>query len=228
MEKHDIRYGLTKAVPVILGYMPIGLAFGVLAREAGLNLTQVFLMSLLVFAGSSQFISVAMLKAGADMWSIIATTFIVNLRHLLFSASISTFLKGISQSKLAVLSYELTDESYAVAMGEFTEEKRSAGFLWGLFPANHLAWILSTVFGAVVGNLIPNPAIFGFDYALTAMFICLLIFQLQDKITNLTALVAVVLGIGIYLVMPSRWNIIIATVVAATIGVGVEKWLKST
>ena len=91
MEKHDIRYGLTKAVPVILGYMPIGLAFGVLAREAGLNLTQVFLMSLLVFAGSSQFISVAMLKAGADMWSIIATTFIVNLRHLLFSASISTF-----------------------------------------------------------------------------------------------------------------------------------------
>lgn len=227
MEKHEIRYGLSKAVPVILGYLPIGLAFGVLAREAGLNLAQVFLMSLLVFAGSSQFISVAMFKSGADMWSIIATTFIVNLRHLLFSASISTFLKGISQSKLAFLSYELTDESYAVAMGQFTEEKKSPGFLWGLFPANHLAWIFSTVLGALVGNLIPNPAAFGFDYALTSMFICLLIFQLKDRIANITALMAAILGIGIYQVMPGRWNIIIATVAAATIGVGVEKWQKS-
>lgn len=227
MEKHAIRYGLTKAVPVILGYLPIGLAFGVLAKEAGLNVSQVFFMSLFVFAGSSQFIAVAMLKVGADMWSIIATTFIVNLRQLLYSASLAPYLKGLKQTALAFLSYELTDESYAVAMGEFSDEKTNSGFLWGLFPSAHLAWILSTVVGAVVGNLIPNPAEFGLDYALTAMFICLLIFQLKDRITNFTALLAAILGIGIYLIMPGRWNIIIATIVAATVGVRVEKWQKS-
>ena len=117
-------------------------------------------MSLLVYAGSAQFISIAMFKSGADTWSIIANTFIVNLRHLLFSAYISTFLEGISQSKLTLLSYELTDERYAIAMGEFTKEKRSPGFFWGLFPANQLAWIIGTVIGALVGDLIPPAVLF--------------------------------------------------------------------
>lgn len=228
MKKQAIRYGITKAMPVVLGYIPLGLALGVLAREAGLTAVEVFFMSLLVYAGSAQFIAVAMLKAGAGVWSIIVTTFIVNLRHLLFSASLSPFVKGFSGSRLALLSSQLTDESYAIAMGEFTENKKNPEFLWGLFPANHLAWTLSTVVGAVVGDLIPNPAAFGLDYALTAMFICLLSFQLKDNITFLTALVAAVLAIGIYMVMPGPWNIILATLAAATIGVGVEQWIKST
>ena len=90
-------------------------------------------------------------------------------------------------------------------MGEFAEDKQNAGFVWGLFPASHLAWPLSSVLGAVVGNLIPDPETFGLNYALSAMFICLLIFQLKDRAANLTALVAAVLGIGIYLILPGRW-----------------------
>ncbi|MDA8441677.1 MAG: AzlC family ABC transporter permease [Peptococcaceae bacterium] len=228
MRRQDLTYGLGKAVPIVLGYIPIGFAFGVLAHEAGLSIGEILAMSVLVFAGSSQFIAVAMLQAGAGIGSIVATAFIVNLRQLLFSASITPYLKGYSAPKLALLSYELTDESFAVAMGEFANDKQNNQFLWGLFPPCHAAWALSTVLGALVGNLIPDPGAFGLDYALTAMFICLLIFQVKDRVALLTALVAAAAGIGIYLLLPGRWNIIIATILAATVGVGAEKWLKST
>lgn len=227
MSKQDIRHGISKAIPVVLGYVPLGFAFGVLARGAGLSILQVAAMSILVFAGSGQFIAVAMLQAGAGIGSIVMTTFVVNLRLLLFSASLAPYLKKFSGPKLALLSYELTDEDYAVSMGEFADAKSEPDFMWGLFPSCHLGWVISTVLGAAVGNLIPNPGAFGLDYALPAMFICLLIFQLRDKLAYLTAVLAAVLSIGIFLVLPGRWNIIIATVIAASVGTGVEKWLKS-
>jgi len=215
-------------MPVVLGYLPLGFAFGVLARGAGLSVTHVLVMSLLVYAGSAQFISVGLLAAGVGGWSIVITTFLVNLRHLLMSASLVPYLKHIPVPRLAALSYELTDESYAVAMGHFSKHEPEEKFLWGLFPACQLGWILSTMLGAWVGNLIPHPEAFGLDYALAAMFICLLVFQLKDKVTYLTALLAGTLGLGIYIWMPGRWNIIIATILAATVGVGVEQWKKST
>ncbi len=214
-------------MPVVLGYLPLGFAFGVLAREAGLATGEVLAMSLLVYAGSAQFIAVGLLGAGAGGWTIVLTTFLVNLRHLLMSASLTPYIKQVPLVRAALLSYELTDESYAIAMGRFAGHEATEGFLWGLFPTCHLGWIISTVLGAWVGNLIPNPEAFGLDYALTAMFICLLMFQLKDKITYLSAGLAAGLALGIYLYWPGRWNIIIATILAATIGVVAEQWQKS-
>jgi 4-azaleucine resistance transporter AzlC len=225
--RHDLRQGIAAAMPVVLGYLPLGFAFGVLARGAGLSVLEVFAMSLLVYAGSAQFIAVGLLSTGAGGWTIVVTTFLVNLRHLLMSASLTPYLRKVPVLRAGVLAYELTDESYAVAMGHFARHEPKEGFLWGLFPTCQLGWIISTVLGAWVGNLIPNPEAFGLDYALTAMFICLLIFQLRDKSSYLSAVLAGGLALLIYIWLPGRWNIIIATVLAATIGVVVEQWKKS-
>lgn len=227
MSRRLIRQGIGTAIPVALGYLPLGFAFGVLARGAGLGIAEVLAMSTLVYAGSGQFIAVGLLQAGAGVWSIVITTFLVNLRHLLMGASLVPYLKGIPAGRLAVLAYEITDESYAMSIGHFVKNEPEEKFLWGLFPTCHLSWIASTVLGAWAGNLIPHPEKFGLDYALTAMFICLLVFQLKDKTTLLAAILAAVLALGIYMVMPGRWNIIIATLVAAAVGVGVEQWKKS-
>ncbi|MGE5653154.1 MAG: AzlC family ABC transporter permease, partial [Bacillota bacterium] len=94
-EHNQLTTGARAALPIVLGYVPIGLAFGVLAVQQGLGVPGIFLMSLIVYAGSAQFIATGMLAAGASPTAIIATTFLVNLRHLLMSASMSAHLRHI-------------------------------------------------------------------------------------------------------------------------------------
>lgn len=207
----------------MLGYVPLGFAMGVLAHGAGLGIGEVLAMSVLVYAGSAQFIAVGLFQAGAGAWSIVITTFLINSRLMLMSASLVPYLRKIPAGRLAALSYEITDESYAVSLGHFAGYEPEEKYLWGLFPACHLSWIVSTVLGAWVGNLIPHPEAFGLDYALTAMFICLLVFQLKDALTYFTAIVSGALALVIYVLVPGRWNLIIATVIAATVGVALQQ-----
>ena len=117
--KHILRQGVTVAWPICLGYFPIGLALGVLAQKAGLPWWAVAMMSVLVFAGSAQFICVAMLAAKATVPAIILTTFVVNLRHVLMSSALAVHLQGVSRRFLALYSYGVTDESFAVNMTRF-------------------------------------------------------------------------------------------------------------
>ena len=183
------KEGLSAGWPICLGYLPIGMAFGVLAQKAGLTPLQIGLMSIMVFAGSSQFIAVSMLTAGASAPAIITTTFVVNLRHVLMSSALAVYLRAAHRGLLALYAYGVTDESFAVNLPRF-----NAG-TWNLPRAlvvNHaanLTWFISTVAGGVGGRFIPEGAL-GIDYALIAMFICLLIFQLRGRIHVITAVIA--------------------------------------
>ena len=103
--KTALNRGAAAGWPICLGYAPIGLAFGVLAQKAGLNLFEIAMMSVIVFAGSAQFIAVSMLASGVGAAAIIFTTFMVNLRHLLMSMSLSVFLGKASRLKLTFFSY---------------------------------------------------------------------------------------------------------------------------
>ena len=220
-----LKKGGVAAWPICLGYMPIGLAFGVLAQKAGLSSLQVALMSIFVFAGSSQFIAVSMLSAGASLAAIVATTFMVNLRHLLMSSSLAAILGRQNRWKLSLFAYGVTDESFAV---NYT--RLSAGD-WGLdrsLVVNHtanLVWLVSTVAGVYFGHLIPAHAL-GIDYALTAMFICLLIFQLKDRIAILTAIMAGLLAVVLSLFIPGNAYIVLASMLAAGIGVIIKRRLS--
>ena len=214
--------GLSAGWPICLGYVPIGTAFGVLAQKAGLSPLQIGLMSIMVFAGSAQFIGVAMLAGGASAPAIIATTFVVNLRHVLMSSAFAVHLGSARRWLLALYAYGVTDESFAVNMPRFNEGS------WGLSRAlvvNHaanLTWFMSTVAGGIGGRFIPEGA-FGIDYALIAMFICLLIYQIKHLIHLLTAAVAGLTAVGLALMIPGNTHIVIASVFAATMGVIIRR-----
>lgn len=209
--------GLAAAWPVCLGYVPIGLSLGVLAQKGGLAPWQIAVMSLLVFAGGSQFIAVAMLGAGASTPAIVSTVFMVNLRHLLMSSALAVHFPGVSRRFLAIFAYGVTDESFAVNMVRFTRGEWDRRSALTLNQSANAAWVVSTVAGAYLGQFIPAGA-FGIDYALTGMFICLLVFQLRGRIFVVTALIAACCSLLAYIWLPGNSYVIVASCLAATAG----------
>lgn len=222
------RQGVKASLPVLLGYIPIGLAFGVLATQAGLKVWQVFFMSLMVYAGSAQFIAVGLLAVGASWSTIVITTFLVNSRHILMSASLAPYLKSYPNALLALISFGITDETYAVAMGEITKDNKKPPYFLGLNITSQFFWIISTVTGAAVGNVIPDPQAFGLHFALPAMFIGLLVIQMKGSLSLVIAGLAMLLSLYFKIVIPGNWNVIFATIITATIGVVLETWMQKS
>ena len=217
-----LRQGASAAWPIGLGYIPIGLALGVLAQQAGIPWWAVAMMSILVFAGSAQFICVAMLAAGASVSAIIFTTLVVNLRHTLMSSALAVYLSSVNRKFLALFAYGITDESFAVNMTRFRDCQWDR---WRALAVNHLAnivWIMATITGSLIGQLVPQGA-FGIDYALTGMFICLLVFQLQGRIYIITGILATLISTGWYLLIPGDSYIVGASVCAATLGYFIQR-----
>jgi len=223
--RSEIMQGLIAAWPICLGYIPLGLAFGVIAQKAGLHPLEIGFMSLLVFAGSSQFIAVSMLSSGAGVASIIFTTFAVNLRHFLMSSALALHLANIRKRILSLFAYGVTDESFAVNLSKFR------GGNWDIkqgFVVNHapnVTWITSTVIGGYGGQFISAKA-FGIDYALIAMFIGLLVLQLKGRKYVMTAVIAGALAIVLSLILPSNLYIVLASILAATLSVVFIKRVK--
>ncbi len=217
-----LREGMAAAWPICLGYLPLGLALGVLARQAGLGPWEVGLMSVLVFAGSAQFIAVAMLAAGSSVGAIVATTFVVNFRHFLMSSALAVPLAGVRRGFLALFAYGITDESFSVNLARF----RQGGWdRWRALAVNqsaNAAWVAATVAGSLAGTFIPEGA-FGIGFALPAMFLCLLVFQLQGRIHLLTALIAGVVAVAWYRVVPGDSYVVVAAAAAASAGYALQR-----
>jgi 4-azaleucine resistance transporter AzlC len=220
--RHPLPAGAAAAWPIALGYVPIGMAFGVLARKAGLSPLDIALMSLLVFAGSAQFIAVSMIAAGAGLSSIVATTFVVNLRHLLMSAALSVHFRSASRLGLSVLAYGVTDESFAVNLPRLREGGWDLKSAIATNQTANSVWIASTVAGGFGGDLIPAGA-FGIDYALVAMFLCLLVFQLRERIHLTTAVLAGGASVALSLALPGNLHVMLAAIFAATVGLRIRR-----
>lgn len=218
----SLRQGAAAAWPICLGYVPLGLAMGVLAHQAGMPAWLTGLMSLFLFAGSAQFIGVAMINADASMAAIVATTFMVNLRHALMGSALAVYLQGVNRWFLTLYAYGITDETFAVNMARFRGGNWDR---WRALVVNHLAnsaWVLSTVAGALAGQFIARGA-FGIDYALTAMFICLLVYQLHNRLLALTGLLSAAIALGWYLLIPGNSYIVGASICGATLGFCIKR-----
>jgi len=215
--------GVKAGAPVMLGYLPIGFAFGVLARAAGLSVAETGLMSLLVYAGSSQFIGTGLLAAGVAAPSIIATTFLVNLRHLLMSTALVPSLRHNAPWQNTLLAYGITDETFAVNTAILQGRPATPGFIAGLHISAHACWVASSVVGALAGQLVGDTNALGLDFALPAMFVGLLMPNLRGedrKARYGAAAVAALVAVAIIVAFPgTSWSIIIATIIAATVGV---------
>ncbi|HEX3032458.1 MAG TPA: AzlC family ABC transporter permease [Bacillota bacterium] len=219
MSGSSFLQGAKKSVPIMLGYTPLGLAFGVVARTQGLSIWQTALMSLTSYTGSGQFIAVGMLGAGAGISAILLANMLVNLRYLLFSAAMTPYVSRIPAWLQALMSFGITDETFVVNMAQFDKQEADPGFILGVNTFAHLSWVLNSALGAAIGEMLPDINKFGVNYALTAMFIALLLLQIKDRVTMWVALLSGVFSLLIAHFFPGSSNIIMATVVAATIGV---------
>jgi len=215
---------ITTALPVVMGYLPIGFAYGVLAINAGLTVFQTVLMSIIVFAGSAQLIAVSLFAQMLHPLSIIATTFIVNLRHLLMSAALAPHLRNWKQSQVALFSFELTDESFGLHSLRFDQGNNQPGSSITINMICQSAWVLGSFLGAVAGNLISDVRPFALDYALPAMFIALLIMQIKHRAHLIIAGISAILSLVLWRLGATQWHVILATVISATMGAGVETW----
>ena len=223
--KGTIQEGLSAAWPICLGYIPIGLAFGVLAQKAGLQPPEIAIMSIFVFAGSSQFIAVSMISAGAAPIPIIITTFMVNLRHILMSSALAVFAVNASRKRISVFAYGVTDESFAVNYAKFSKESWDLNKALVVNHAANLTWIICTILGGYSGQFIPSGA-FGIDYALISMFICLLIFQMRGRIYLLTGVIAGLTAVMLSILIKGNSYIVLASFIAATVGLLIKSWAR--
>jgi len=215
----ELIFGIKSALPIVLGYIPVGFALGVMAADAGLSPLQIALMSLLVYTGSAQFIAVNMLSSGVTAVPIIVTTFLVNLRHFLFSATLAPYFCKVKQSLIPFISFFITDETFAVSITDAEQGPLSHTYYFGLYITAYLSWVFSTTIGATLGHLIPDTKALGFDFALPGMFIALLCIQFKNSRFVLIALISGCLSIIFANTIPGNWNIILATIISAMIGV---------
>ena len=230
-EKHSpvtvVCSAVAPAVPIVIGYLPIGLTYGVLAQKAGLSSLNAVMMSLLVYAGSSQLVAAGLFAAGAPAPSIVLTTFVVNLRHMLLSAAIAPFLKHWRKRELAAFAYQLTDETFALHAARFPSGVPPK---WHVFTVNATAqasWLMGTGLGVALGQMMANIEPFGLDYVLPAMFIALIMLQIEGAADVAVALFTGALSVALLMLGTGQWNVIIATFIGATVGMVLKLWTNN-
>lgn len=217
--------GVRQALPIVLGYIPVGFAYGVLAQKSGLGLFNGVAMSVIVFAGSAQLIGAGLFGAAASPFTLIFTTFVVNLRHLLMSAALAPKLKGWRKWQIALFGYELTDETFALHSMRMAKSAPPKIETFAVNITAQSSWVVGSMIGYIAGGQIADVRPVGLDFALPAMFIALLVPQVVKPVYLMMAVLAAGLSVTLYLLGFSQSHVIIATMVAATVGVGVEQWM---
>lgn len=222
------RRGIFQAGPIVIGYVPVGFAYGVLAQKAGISPLNTVLMSLLVYAGASQFIAVGLLSAHVPILSIIITTCVVNLRHLILSSALAPYLQRWRKIELAAFAFHITDETFAIHSTRFPNEVPPKAEVFALNVTAQTSWVLGSWLGVVAGQLIPDVRQYALDYALPALFIALLVLQIKSRIQIAVAFLTGAFAVVLFLAGMERWNVIVATLIGASVGVIFEQWNKTS
>lgn len=212
-------------IPLIIGAIPFGIIFGTLATASGLSFAATIAMSAFVFAGSAQFIAVGLVATGTGWPLIVLTTFVVNLRHALYSASLAPHVIHLPQRWQIPLAFGLTDETFAVVINRYNRGDDSPHKRWyylGSMAFMYTNWQLCTFLGLTVGRLIPNAAAWGLDFAMPVTFIGMVIPYLK---TRPMALATIVAGAVALLAHPLPHNL--GLIVASLAGIGAGMFFET-
>ncbi|WHE06862.1 AzlC family ABC transporter permease [Thermoanaerobacterium thermosaccharolyticum] len=221
--------GIKSSLPIVMGYLPIGFAYGLLGVKSGFSVLQVFALSLFVYAGSAQFIAITLLSSGTNVITLIMTIFIVNLRHFLYSTSLSQYMKRIKRNYIPLLSFFITDETYAVAITDLqNSDNYDERYFYQLFFMSYAAWCTASFIGAISGTFIDGSANVGLDFALPAMYIALLLMQISGYKKIFVSIFSGLLSIGLIYVFPGNTNVIIASLIGAGMGVFLDRWKQNS
>ena len=178
-------------IPVMTGYLFIGIAFGVMFADKGYNFVWAGIMSLLVYAGSGQYLAVNFFEPSVSLLQVMFLTFMVNVRHIFYGLSLLDKFK-VSGRKKPYMIFSLTDETYSLYFLTKTPENVDEGkFLFAIATLDQSYWVIGSIIGAVVGTVIPFNST-GIDFAMTALFIVIFVEQWLQKKNRFPAIVGVV------------------------------------
>ena len=200
MRRYTIRQALKKSIPVMAGYIVLGFGFGILLQNAGYGVLWALAMSLLIYAGSMQYVGVGLLSGGASVLTAAVTTVMVNARHLFYSISMIDRYKDAGRGK-PYLIFALTDETYSLLCDGSVPEGADADlyrFLVSMF--NQSYWVLGSVLGNLLGSVLPFSTA-GIEFSMTALFVASFVEQwltADSHIPALTGLVSTLLCLLVF------------------------------
>ena len=213
--KKNIKNAFIKSLPVMAGYIVLGIGFGILLKKAGYGLFWSFLMSLTIYAGSMQYVAVSLLTSGASLLSVALTTLMVNARHLFYGISMIDKYEGAGNKKTYLI-FSLTDETYSILCNDEPLEKRnwhSYCFFVSLF--NQSYWILGCVLGSLLGTVVTFDTA-GIEFSMTALFVTVFVEQWLTTKQHLPAIIGLFCSI-ICLIMFGASNFLIPAMISITI-----------
>ncbi|MCB5161827.1 AzlC family ABC transporter permease [Marinomonas algarum] len=216
-----MRRGALASVPMIVGGIPFGLLFGSLASSNGLSPWFAIAMSAIVFAGSAQFVALGLIALHAPIWVIVSTTFIVNLRHLLYAADMVKFVKHLPMPVRLIMGFGLVDETYAALRPMYgtgaVNDKTGHQVYFGSFLAFYVMWNVTTVLGVLSGELIPGMSEWGLEFAMVATFIGIITPYLKSKPFWLCMISAGVSSL-VLVDLPNNLGLLASAVVGVLVG----------
>lgn len=226
--KHYFINGVKDCIPTIFGYLSLGVTCGIVSKSSGLTFWEAVGASLFIYGGSSQFIAAAMIASYASVPSIIFTIFFVNFRHLFLSAAMSPYFKKNSFLKNLFIGSLLTDETFLVASSEGIKNKKiNNWWMAGLNITAYLNWGLATGIGFIMCNFISDYKAIGLDFALSAMFIGLLISSIKGNVKMRKAIIIIAISTITLIIsteiVATNVGIIIAAFSGALIGVVIKE-----
>ena len=191
MNRKAIAAAFPVTVPVLMGYLSIGIAFGLMLEAAGYNVIWAFFMSLSIYAGSGQYLGVELLATGAVLSQVALLTFLINFRHLVYGLSLLEKFRGMGKRKLYMI-FSLTDETYALLAGANPPPGISPkDFYFAVAVLDHSYWILGSVIGSVAGALLGFDTT-GVEFAMTALFLVIAVDQWRNYRSHFPAILGAV------------------------------------
>ncbi|WP_410497889.1 AzlC family ABC transporter permease [Chitinibacter sp. S2-10] len=224
--------GFLATLPMQLGVAPFGLIFGTLAAPSGLPPWAALAMSVLVYAGAAQFLALTLLAASASWPVIVLTTLVVNLRHVLYSASLQSPLSGLPFWQRAGLAYFLTDETFAAVQAGINQkvtpnDSGSIGaYMLGSGICNCGTWIVFTAIGILLGQAVPQIQHWGLEFAMVATFTGIVVPMLVSRSQAMAALLAAATALIAH-GLPYKLGLILAVIVGVSAGMWMSRYDKS-
>ena len=218
--KTQVLSGMHAALPVVLGFIPVGIAFAIMARQAGFTIAQTCGMSLSVFAGASQMMTVGMHAQGASVAAMVLATFLLNFRHVIMSTCIWERMKDGGLAVRLLSAFGVTDESFALFTTEKDQKKCTVAYFIGMNCVMYASWNAGTLIGAVASDFLPSIVTASLGIALYAMFIALIMPGLSQN-RSLCALVGLTAMCNTLFCqfMAASWALVVSTLLCAFLGI---------
>jgi 4-azaleucine resistance transporter AzlC len=218
-KRQDIKEGLKGGIPMVIGYIPVAMAFGILAKTEGVSLLDSMLFSVLVFAGASQFMALNLLALGVGTGEIILATLLMNFRHFLMSASLAAKLEDQRKRWIPLAAFAITDETFSVAA--LRQGPLTLHYLLPMEYSAYGAWVGGTAIGYLLGSALPDLVKASMGVALYAMFVAILVPEVRkSKIVTTLALGAGIVNtmLSYSRIVTSGWSLILTILLVAAVG----------